>query len=150
MAEAVLQGRGDAGTISVPDVTVRIAGALLALAVTTVHIADQGGVTAFTSPDWIGWSYRLIEVGGVLTALVLLLPRPARPAPAWTGWAAGVLLGAGPFAAYILSRTVGVPGDHADVGNWGYWVGTVSLFVEAALVALSVSMLLALRPFARR
>ncbi len=150
MAEAVLQGRGDAGTIAVPDVTVRIAGALLALAVTTVHIADQGGVTAFTSPDWIGWSYRLIEVGGVLTALVLLLPRPARPAPAWTGWAASVLLGAGPFAAYILSRTVGVPGDHADVGNWGYWVGTVSLFVEAALVALSVSMLLALRQFARR
>ena len=125
-------------------------GALLALAVTTVHIADQGGVTAFAAPDWIGWSYRLIEVSGVLTALVLLLPRPARPAPAWTGWAAGVLLGAGPFAAYILSRTVGVPGDHGDVGNWGYWVGTVSLFVEAALVALSVSMLLALRRFARR
>jgi hypothetical protein len=150
MAEAVLQGRGDAGTIAVPDVTVRIAGALLALAVATVHIADQGGVTAFAAPDWIGWSYRLIEVSGVLTALVLLLPRPARPAPAWTGWAAGVLLGAGPFAAYILSRTVGVPGDHGDVGNWGYWVGTVSLFVEAALVALSVSMLLALRRFARR
>jgi hypothetical protein len=150
MAEAVLQGRGDAGTIAVPDVTVRIAGALLALAVATVHIADQGGVTAFASPDWIGWSYRLIEVGGVLTALALLLPRPARPAPAWTGWAAGVLLGAGPFAAYILSRTVGVPGDHGDVGNWGYWVGTVSLFVEAALVTLSVSMLLALRRFARR
>jgi hypothetical protein len=150
MAEAVLQGSGDAGTIAVPDVTVRIAGALLAFAVATVHIADQGGVTAFASPNWIGWSYRLIEVGGVLTALVLLLPRPARPAPAWTGWAAGVLLGAGPFAAYILSRTVGVPGDHGDVGNWGYWVGTVSLFVESALVALSLSMLLALRRFARR
>jgi hypothetical protein len=107
-------------------------------------------VTAFASPDWIGWSYRLIEVSGVVTALVLLLPRPARPAPAWTGWAAGVLLGAGPFAAYILSRTVGGPGDHGDVGSWGYWVGTVSLFVEAALVALSISMLLALRRFARR
>lgn len=150
MADTALQGGGNAGTVAVPDVTVRIAGALLALAVATVHIADQGGVTALTSPDWIGWSYRLIEVGGVLTALVLLLPRPARPAPAWAGWAAGVLLGAGPFAAYVLSRTVGVPGDHGDVGNWGYWVGTVSLFVEAALVALSVSMLLALRQFARR
>jgi hypothetical protein len=121
---------------------------MLALAVAAVHVADQGGVTAFISPDWIGWGYRLIEVGGVLTALVLLLPRPARFAPAWAGWAAGVLLGVGPFAAYILSRTVGVPGDPGDVGNWGYWVGTVSLFVEAALVALSVSMLLALRQFA--
>jgi hypothetical protein len=151
MAEAVLQGRGDAGTIAVPDVTVRIAGALLALAVTTVHIADQGGVTALTSPSWIGWGYRTIEVGGVLTALALLLPRPARltTLTAWTGWAAGVLLGVGPFVAYILSRSVGVPGDSGDVGNWGYWVGTVSLFIEAALIVLSVSMLLALRQSAR-
>jgi hypothetical protein len=56
-----------------------------------------------------------------------------------------VLLGTGPFVAYVASRTVGVPGDPSDVGNWGYWVGTVSLFAEAALVALSVGMLLTLR-----
>jgi hypothetical protein len=31
------------------------------------------------------------------------------------------------------------------VGNWGYWVGTVWLFIEAALVMLSVSMLIAAR-----
>jgi hypothetical protein len=37
-----------------------------------------------------------------------------------------------------------VPGDPGDVGNWGYRVGTVSLLVEAALVTISVSMLLAL------
>jgi hypothetical protein len=133
----------------VPDYAVRFAGAMLALAVTTVHVADQGGVTALNSPDWIGWGYRAIEVGGVLTALVLLLPRPPKLAPAWlaphwAGWAAGVLLGVGPFIAYILSRTVGVPGDAGDVGNWGYWVGTVSLLVEVALVTVSVSMLLAL------
>jgi hypothetical protein len=136
--------------ISVPDAMVRVAGAMLALAVAAVHVADQGGVTAFTSPDWIGWGYRLVEAGGALTALALLLPRPARLAPAWACWAAGVLLGAGPFVAYILSRTVGVPGDPGDVGNWGYWVGTVSLLVEAALVMLSASMLLALRPTAVR
>jgi hypothetical protein len=147
-ADTALQDGSSAGGITVPDVAVRIAGAMLALAVAAVHIADQGGVTAFNSTDWIGWSYRLIEVGGALTALVLLLPRPARPAPAWTGWAAGVLLGAGPFVAYILTRTVGLPGDTGDVGNWGDWVGTVSLFVEAALVVLSVSMLMALRQFA--
>jgi hypothetical protein len=150
VAGTALRGRGDAPGVTVPYVTVRIAGAMLALAVAAVHVADQGGVTALTAPDWIGWGYRLIEAGGVLTALVLLLPRPAWPAPAWTGWAAGVLLGAGPFAAYILSRTVGVPGDPGDVGNWGYWVGTVSLLVEAALVALSVSMLPALRQSAVR
>jgi hypothetical protein len=148
MTEAAVQSRTDAGRITVPGYAVRFAGAMLALAVTTVHVADQGGVTAFTSPSWIGWGYRTIEVGGLLTALVLLLPRPARLTPAWAGWAAGVLLGVGPFVAYVLSRTVGVPGDSGDVGNWGYWVGTVSLLVEAALVVLSVSMLWALPPFA--
>jgi hypothetical protein len=122
------------------QITVRLAGALLAFAVAAVHVADQGGITAFTSPDWIGWGYRSIEVGGVLTALALLLPRPA-----WLGWAAGVLLGVGPFLAYLVSRTVGVPGDPGDVGNWGYWVGTVSLFIEASLIVLSIGVLLAER-----
>jgi hypothetical protein len=45
----------------------------------------------------------------------------------------------------MASRTAGVSGDPGDVGNWGDWVGTVSLVVEAALVLLSASMLLALR-----
>jgi hypothetical protein len=131
---------------SVPEIGVRLVGALLALAVAAVHVADQGGITAFNSPpSWIGWGYRLIEVGGVLTALTLVLPRPRWLGPAWLGWAAGVLLGAGPFVAYIASRTVGVPGDPGDVGNWGYWVGTVSLFIEAALVMLSISVLAAAR-----
>jgi hypothetical protein len=143
------------------EIAVRLVGALLALAVSAVHVADQGGVTAFTSPDWMGWGYRLIEAGGVLTAAVLLLaplaPRPSRSArPAWSalarclGWAAGVLLGTGPFVAYLASRTVGMPGDPGDVGNWGQWVGTVSLLVEAALVVLSVTMLLALRHSGRK
>jgi hypothetical protein len=140
---ATIVARADALPGAAAEVGVRLAGALLALAVAAVHVADQGSVTALTSPSWIGWGYRIIEVGGVLTALVLLA-RPAR-LPVWAGWAAGALLGVGPFVAYILSRSVGVPGDPGDVGNWGYWVGTVSLFVEAALIVLSVSMLFSLR-----
>lgn len=124
-----------------PEFAVRLVGALLALAVAVLHVADQGGITTFNSPpDWLGWAYRLIEVGGVLTAVVLLLPWLAR-----LGWAVAVLFGTGPFVGYIASRSVGVPGDHPDIGNWGDWVGTVALIVEAALVVLSVSMLLATR-----
>ena len=145
VANTAIRDGADTRPVTAPDITVRLVGALLALAVAAVHVADQGGVTAFTSPAWIGWGYRTIEVGGVLTALVLLLPRPA---PAWAGWAAGALLGVGPFVAYVLSRSVGVPGDPGDVGNWGYWVGTVSLLVEAGLIALSISMLLSLRELA--
>jgi hypothetical protein len=124
------------GTVFVPEVTVRLAGAFLALAITTAHVADQGGITLLTTPTWLGWAYRLIEVGGVLTALALLWPRSAN-----LGWAAGVLLGVGPFLGYLASRTVGVPGDPGDVGNWTDWVGTLALVVEAGLVTVSVGML---------
>jgi len=126
--------------IVLPGPAVRAVSALLALAVSGVHVADQGGITAFNSPDWLGWSYRLIEVGGVLTAIALLLPWTA-----WLGWAAAVLLRAGPFLGYLASRSVGLPGDPRDVGNWGYWTGTTSLIVEAALIILSLGMLWSLR-----
>jgi hypothetical protein len=128
------------GVSAAPVISVRMVGALLALAVAAVHVADQGSITALASPHWIGWGYRLIEVGALLTAAAILLSRPA-----WIGWAAAIPLGAGPFLGYVASRSVGVPGDPGDVGNWGYWVGTVSLVVEAALIVLSVGMLLALR-----
>jgi len=141
MAEQTILGRISAQS----EISMRLVGALLALAIAAVHVADQGGVTVLNSPAWLGWAFRLIEVGGVLTALVLLVPRPAWLGPAWLGWAAGALLGAGPFTGYIATRTVGLPGDPGDVGNWGYWVGTVSLLAEAALVVLSVSMVLTLR-----
>ena len=143
MAQQVMPGRtraggGEALLAAAPVLTVRLVGALLALSVSAVHVADQGGITVLNSPAWIGWGYRAIEVGGVLTAVTLLLPWSR-----WLGWAAGVLLGLGPFTGYLLSRSVGVPGDPGDVGNWGYWVGTVSLVVEAALMVLCVGMLLA-------
>jgi hypothetical protein len=153
-ANSVLAGARGAA----PEFAVRFTGALLAVTVAAVHVADQGGITAMASPAWIGWGYRLVEIGGIVTALILLLPAPARPGPvrigqvrlgpAWLGpaslgWTAAVLLGAGPFIGYIAARSVGVPGDPGDVGNWGYWVGTVSLLVEAALILLSVGMLLA-------
>ena len=145
MAEQTILGRISAREDTQSEISMRLVGALLALAIAAVHVADQGGVTVLNSPAWMGWAFRLIEVGGVLTALVLLVPRPAWLGPAWLGWAAGALLGAGPFTGYIATRTVGLPGDPGDVGNWGYWVGTVSLLAEAALVVLSVSMVLTLR-----
>jgi hypothetical protein len=122
--------------VTLPPFMTRLAGAALALAIAGAHVADQGGVTAFTAPDWLGWAYRLIEVGGVLVAVTLLWPRLAR-----LGWAAGVLLGIGPLAGFVASRTVGVPGDPGDVGNWSDWVGNMSLVIEAGLIIVSVGML---------
>lgn len=135
------QETSTASSLVVPGPVIRAAGALLALAVATAHVADQGGVTAFTSPDWLGWAYRVIEVGGVLTAIALSWPRSSR-----VGWASGMVLGAAPFLGYVISRTLGVPGDSGDIGNWGDWLGTVALFAEAALVTISAAMLSARAP----
>ena len=131
-------GRSRVGAGAGQAMALRMVGALLVLGIAAVHVADQGGISSFASPDWIGWSYRLIEVGGVVTAVTLLIPWSA-----WAGWAAAALLGTGPFIAYVVSRSVGLPGDHGDVGNWGYWLGTVSLVIEAALIVLGVTMLMA-------
>jgi hypothetical protein len=50
-------------------------------------------------------------------------------------------------AAYVLTRTVGVPFDHADVGNWNDPLGTAALFVESvAIAAASSGIVLAARP----
>jgi hypothetical protein len=137
--QVMTQARPETALV-LPEPAVRTVSALLALAVAGVHVADQGGISSFTSPDWLGWSYRLIEAGGVLTAIALLLPW-AR----WLGWAAAVLLGTGPFLGYVASRSIGLPGDHGDIGNWNDWVGTVSLTVEVALVVVSLGMLWSLR-----
>jgi hypothetical protein len=139
-ADRTSRGVVDVNVKAAPEVALRVVGALLALAVAAAHVADQGGITAFTSPNWLGWAYRLIEAGGVATAIALMLPRSAR-----LGWMAGLLLGVGPFVGFIASRTVGVPGDGVDIGNWGDWVGTVALVVEAALVILGAGVLLAHR-----
>ena len=53
------------GVSAAPVISVRMVGALLALAVAAVHVADQGSITALASPHWIGWGYRLIEVGAL-------------------------------------------------------------------------------------
>jgi hypothetical protein len=139
--------RGDrdgAIALTLPPAVIRGVGALLALAVAAAHVADQGGLTAFTAPDWLGWAYRLIEVGGVLVAGVLLWPRSGR-----LGWAAAALLSVGPLVGYLASRTVGVPGDPGDVGNWADWVGTLALMVEAALITIGLGIVLGMSP-ARR
>jgi hypothetical protein len=125
-----------ASTMVVSRVTVRFVAGLLAVAVAVAHVADQGGVTALAAPQWLGWSYRVIEVGGVVTALGLAWRRSILV----SSWA-GLVVGTGPFLGYIASRTIGVPGDPADVGNWSDWVGTVALLVEAGLATVSVALL---------
>ena len=56
-------------------------------------------------------------------------------------WAAAAALSAGAIAAFVISRTVGLPQGADDIGNWTEPLGLASLFVEGSLVALSAMVL---------
>lgn len=130
----------------------------MCVVIAAVHVEDQGGITAFTDPGWLGWAYRLLTIGAVAVAghwSASLEPVPVR-APELAaaaaqcgrlrlGWTAAALIGLGPLLGYVFSRTTGLPGSADDIGNWGEPLGVVSMVVEGALVLLAVAALLALR-----
>ncbi len=49
------------------------------------------------------------------------------------------MVAAGAFAAYALTRTVGLPQDTGDIGNWGEPLGVVSLIAEGGFVLLTLA-----------
>ncbi len=111
-------------------------GALLCLAVTYIHLADQGGYPPSgwfpgdTDPQYIKIGYYLLEAGGVAAALLLLLRRRL-------GWVLALPIAAGPFIGYVLTRTTGLPDATDDKGNWVGTLGIASLIVEALLFGLA-------------
>jgi hypothetical protein len=104
----------------------------LCLGVGLVHLQDQGGFLGSESPIGIAIGYYAVEIIGAITIGFLLRQKVF-------GWLLGTAISFGPFVAYILSRTTGIPGDSGDIGNWGYTLGTVSLVIEGTLLVLSVA-----------
>jgi hypothetical protein len=109
---------------------VAIAAAALLVAIAIIHLQDQGGLLGSQSPTWLKWGYYLVEVTSLLAALLVARKKTA-------GWVLGLGASAGPFVGYILSRTVGIPGDSGDIGNWGYTLGQVSLAVEGSFMVIA-------------
>ncbi len=114
---------------------VAIVGAGLLIAVCIIHLQDQGGLLGGESPTWMKWGYYLIELSSLVAAVMVLRKRTF-------GWLLGMGTTALPFIGYVLTRSVGLPGDSGDVGNWGYTLGTVSLVVEALFVVIASVCLL--------
>jgi len=112
-----------------------VVGASLALAVAVIHLQDQGGLLGDQSPLWLKYGYYMVEISSTISAALILRGKTL-------GWLLGLASSIGPLTGYILSRTVGLPGDSGDVGNWGYLLGTVSLIVEGAFIVLAVICLM--------
>ncbi|HXW32966.1 MAG TPA: hypothetical protein VEJ87_00165 [Acidimicrobiales bacterium] len=125
----------------VPDWPTALTTAMLSITVGVLHVLDQGGITKYAgSPWWLGWGYRLVEIGSVVTALALMARRRWIPS-----WFAALFVGFGPFTVFLLTRLVGLPGDPSDFGNWGDPLGTASLFVEGTLMLTATTALIGLR-----
>jgi hypothetical protein len=109
----------------------RLLGAVGVAAIAVVHILDSVGT--YESTRWIFWAYIAVIAAAIPVALTLT--HWASP----LAWIATAGLAAGPFVGYLWSRTLGLPGDQPDVGNWLCTLGMASLFVEASVIALSAT-----------
>jgi hypothetical protein len=107
---------------------------VLCLTVGLIHVQDQGGFLGNITPEWIAVGYYLVEALAAITALLFARQQTI-------AWILGLALSTGPAIAYVLSRSTGLPGDNADIGNWGYVLGTVSLIVEGILFALCATVI---------
>ncbi len=112
-----------------------VVGASLALAIAVIHLQDQGGLLGDQSPLWLKYGYYMVEISSTISAALIIRGKTL-------GWLLGLASSIGPMTGYILSRTMGLPGDSGDVGNWGYLLGTVSLIVEGSFVVLAVICLM--------
>src|ERR1700678_215243 len=117
------------------SVPLLVVGASLALAIAVIHLQDQGGLLGDQSPVWLKYGYYMVEISSTISAALIIRGKTL-------GWLLGLASSIGPMPGYILSRTMGLPGDPGDVGNWGYLLGTVSLIVEGSFVALAVFCLM--------
>lgn len=128
--------RREAGRLRIAGV----AAAVLAVAVSIIHVLDQGGLTALKDPAYLGYGFWLLELAGLMCA-GLLLARPTRS----VGWLLALGVAAAPLAGIVVSRSVGLPDATDDIGNWTEPLGVLAMVVEAALLALAVTTLTRMR-----
>ncbi len=107
--------------------------ALLGIAVT--HVAELPDKLEESGVRYQGYLFIALVVGCVaLAAIARRLP----PGVFWTGVLSVSVL---PLAAFVISRTAGLPGGEDDIGAWAEPSGIASMAFEAlAIVAAARAM----------
>ena len=106
--------------------------------VALIHLLDS--IDKFAEVPYMGWMYVGLIVATLATAAVLVRAHVRE------AWIAAAAFPAAAIVGFVLTRTVGLPQATGDIGNWSEPLGLASLFVEGAVVALSVYALAALHP----
>jgi hypothetical protein len=130
MPDSVPAYAPERAAVPVSEQAARLLGILGMAAIAVIHILDAPGT--FEGVKYIFWLYIAIIVGAIPFS-ILLLQWPSRLA-----WIGPALLAAGPLIGFLLTRSIGLPGDSDDIGNWLESLGLASMFVEVAVLSLSL------------
>jgi hypothetical protein len=125
------------------DPAVRAAGAIGLITVGLIHVLEIQG--QLSGAAWLTAGFVMLAASAPVAGL-WLLTRPS--SVAWQFGGLVCLLAAG---GYILTRSVPVPGDTGDRGNWlGDPLGPASLFIEGIVAILAVLVLASIRARGQR
>lgn len=106
--------------------------------VALIHLLDAPG--KFQETPYMGWMYVGLILACLATAAVIT------HANAREAWLAAIALSASAIVGFTLTRTVGLPKAHDDIGNWSEPLGLASLFIEGALISVAGYALTTLHP----
>ena len=125
------------------DPAVRAAGAIGLITVGLIHVLEIQG--QLMGAVWLTVGFVLLAASAPVVGLWLL----ARPSS--IAWQLSALVCLAAAGGYILTRSIAVPGDTGDRGNWlGDPLGPASLFVEGIVIILAVLVLISIRGRAQR
>jgi hypothetical protein len=93
-----------------------------------IHLVELPGTWRQTVG--LGVLFALLVLAATVVAAGLLHTDNPR------SWQASALVAVAAITGYILTRSVALPFDRGDVGNWLEPIGLVALFIEAAVLAL--------------
>jgi hypothetical protein len=124
------------------DPAVRASAAIGLITVGIIHVLEIQG--QLSGAAWLTAGFVLLAASAPVAGLWLL----ARPSSAAWGFSGLVCLLAA--AGYILTRSVPVPGDTADRGNWLEPLGVAALFTEVIVTILAVLVLASMATPRRR
>jgi hypothetical protein len=112
------------------DPLLRGLGVVGVLGIALIHLLDLP--RALREVAYLPVLYLLLIAGCLVAGWLLLRSEPR------LGWVLAGSLAAATFLAFVVSRTIGLPGNPDDIGHWTEPLGLASLFVEGWVAALSV------------
>ncbi|HXS62054.1 MAG TPA: hypothetical protein VN767_04220 [Streptosporangiaceae bacterium] len=116
------------------DAAIRAVAAIGLMAVGIIHALEIQG--QLSGAAWLTAGFCGLAIAGPVCGMWLLV-RPGR-----LPWLAAGAICLSAALGYVLTRSVTMPGDPGDVGNWLEPLGVTALIVEGIVVVLAVLVLI--------